>query len=587
MLFPTLSAERQQTLATERFLGYDHNLELADGEFYDMENLSADHYPLLSPRPRRGTAQALSGVQGILAKDALCWVRNNTLYINGASMEAYMPSVNLKAGEKQLVSMGAYLCIFPDGIYFNTEDYSDNGYMGHENTVDAAETPISVSLCLADGQALTLSFSQAAQPESPSNGQYWLDTSGSLHTIKQWAEASGQWVSVPTVYVKLAANGIGKGFKQYDGIEISGLSGNEQLKKLNGSQILYGADESSIVIVGLIDQAAEVTSGTVKTARRVPDMDFITECGNRLWGCKYGMVDGKPVNEIYASKLGDCKNWRCFAGLATDSYAAARGSDGVFTGAVSYLGNPIFFKERCMERVYASGSGAHQIVTTECSGVQKGSARSLQVVGGVLYYLSGDGVQAFDGSLPVCISQALGAERYHGGVAGCWQEKYYLSALDREEKPSLLVYDSARQLWHREDALRAVDFAGKGTELYALGTDGRLWSLHGQSGQAEETFSWQVETGEMGMQSPERKRLTQLFLYLRPEKGQAVTAWVSYDQGETWIRQGQIVGSGGIREQAIAIRPRQCRRLRLRLAGSGQCTLYALTALYEKGSDGL
>lgn len=75
---------------------------------------------------------------------------------------------------------------------------------------------------------------------------------------------------MPTVYVKLAANGIGKGFKQYDGIEISGLSGNEQLKKLNGSQILYGADESSIVIVGLIDQAAEVTSGTVKTARRVP-----------------------------------------------------------------------------------------------------------------------------------------------------------------------------------------------------------------------------------------------------------------------------------------------------------------------------
>ena len=169
MFYPKLTEQRQQTLTTEAFLGYDHNLELADGEFYDMENLSADEYPLLAPRPRRGTAQAIEGVQGILAKDALCWVQNQVLYINGASMEAYMPSVNIKAGEKQLVSMGAYLCIFPDGIYFNTEDYSDNGYMGHENTVDAAETPISVSLCLADGQALTLSFSQAAQPESPLN----------------------------------------------------------------------------------------------------------------------------------------------------------------------------------------------------------------------------------------------------------------------------------------------------------------------------------------------------------------------------------------------------------------------------------
>ena len=75
----------------------------------------------------------MEGVQGVLAKDALCWVQNQVLYINGASMESYMPAVSIKAGEKQLISMGAYLCIFPDGIYFNTEKYSDNGYMGQEN----------------------------------------------------------------------------------------------------------------------------------------------------------------------------------------------------------------------------------------------------------------------------------------------------------------------------------------------------------------------------------------------------------------------------------------------------------------------
>ena len=81
-----------------------------------------------------------------------------------------MPSVNIKAGQKQLVSMGAYLCIFPDGIYFNTEKYSDNGYMGQENVVDAASTNVEISLCLVDGTALTVSYTQASQPESPSNG---------------------------------------------------------------------------------------------------------------------------------------------------------------------------------------------------------------------------------------------------------------------------------------------------------------------------------------------------------------------------------------------------------------------------------
>ena len=54
MLAPQLTETEKQTTMTEVFLGYDHNLELADGEFYDMENLSADHYPLLSPRTRRG-----------------------------------------------------------------------------------------------------------------------------------------------------------------------------------------------------------------------------------------------------------------------------------------------------------------------------------------------------------------------------------------------------------------------------------------------------------------------------------------------------------------------------------------------------
>ena len=69
----------------------------------------------------------------------------------------------------------------------------------------------------------------------------------------------------------------------------------------------------------------------------------------------------------------DTTLWR-----STDSYAATRGSDGPFTGAADYLGSPLFFKEDCIERVYPSAAGAHQIVTVRCPGVRKGSGRSLQ-----------------------------------------------------------------------------------------------------------------------------------------------------------------------------------------------------------------
>ena len=63
MFYPKLTEQRQQTLTTEAFLGYDHNLKLSDGEFYDMESLTSGSYPLLAPRARRGTAQA-AALQG-------------------------------------------------------------------------------------------------------------------------------------------------------------------------------------------------------------------------------------------------------------------------------------------------------------------------------------------------------------------------------------------------------------------------------------------------------------------------------------------------------------------------------------------
>ena len=125
-----------------------------------------------------------------------------------------------------------------------------------------------------------------------------------------------------------------------------------------------------------------------------------------------------PTESVQAAAMEDFKNWNCYAGRSTDSYAATRGSDGPFTGAADYLGSPLFFKEDCVERVYPSAAGAHQIVTVRCPGVRKGSGRSLQTVEGVLYYHGCGGVYAFDGSMPQRVSQALGEDEYHGAVAG-------------------------------------------------------------------------------------------------------------------------------------------------------------------------
>lgn len=143
------------------------------------ENLCSEHYPLLSQRPKRSFDRQLNSPQALISRDALCWIDNQQLYISGYSMAEYMTAVQITSGKKQIVSMGAYLCIFPDGIYFNTEKYSDNGYMGHANSVAlGASRKLGISLCTVDGKAITVSYTQSDQPENATNGQYWMTRAG-------------------------------------------------------------------------------------------------------------------------------------------------------------------------------------------------------------------------------------------------------------------------------------------------------------------------------------------------------------------------------------------------------------------------
>lgn len=381
--------------------------------------------------------------------------------------------------------------------------------------------------------------------------------------------------------MRLEASGVGIGFAAGDGVRISGC----REESLNGRFVLRSAEEDALLVTAT-PWSLESQTETVTVERTVPEMDYVVESGNRLWGCKYGMVKGKAVNEIYASKLGDFKNWNCYAGLSTDSYAASRGSDGAFTGAADYLGGPIFFRESCMERVYPSATGAHQIVTLRCAGVKSGSDRSIQVVDGKLYYHAPEGVCVFDGSLPVNVAQALGEERYREAVAGQLDGCYYLSARDEAGQWQLLVLDTRQGLWYREDGLEAVGFAPWGGDLYCLTAEGRLLAMKGSGESAEKAVTWMAETGELGLDAAESRYLVRLSLRLLPEAGSTVRAWVSYDEGGSWQPMGQLRGTGRLHACTMHLRPQRCRQLRLRLKGRGGCRLYSITAVYEKGSDG-
>jgi hypothetical protein len=308
------------------------------------------------------------------------------------------------------------------------------------------------------------------EPENPKSMGYWLDTSSKPHALKQYSTTSAMWVTVATTYIKISCTdaGIFDSFAVNDGVTIKGIE-DTALKDINEkTTVIWAKGDNYIVVTGIIDEV--ITQETpITIERRMPNMDFIIESENRLWGCRYGTaVNGEVVNEIYASKLGDFKNWNCFAGISTDSYVASVGTDGQFTGAITHLGYPLFFKENCVHKVYGNYPANYQIQTTTCRGVQKGCSKSLAIVNEVLYYKSRSAVCAYDGSLPIEVSSALGDVAYHNAVAGSLGNKYYISMDDASYVSHLFVYDIVRGMWHREDNTRVNAFCACRGDLYYI-----------------------------------------------------------------------------------------------------------------------
>nr|MBQ8243594.1 hypothetical protein [Oscillospiraceae bacterium]MBQ8243599.1 hypothetical protein [Oscillospiraceae bacterium] len=572
MYFPQLNRLKQKAVSITKFAGIDRSGRPADGAFYDMQNLTSDGYPVLQPRNGRQVyAQTPCG--GMLAKDALCYVNDESLVING-----YAIDLGLTEGEKQLVSMGAYVVIFPDKKYINTLDYSDKGSLEAFFTSTAS---VAFSLCQADGGELAKTSSPDA-PEDPADGAYWLDEN--TGELKQYSAPSESWVSVVSTYVKLETPGIGKDFSVGDEVTLSGIAA-EALQDLNTTAVIMAKGNNFLVIPGMVTSATtqDIDQGAVKVERTVPEMDFVIESDNRLWGCRYGFDRaGKIVNELYACKLGDFKNWQVFQGLSTDSYRVSLGADGVFTGAFTYLGQPIFFRENCLHKVYGSYPAEYRLQTTACRGVQQGSHKSLALVDEVLYYKASDGICAYDGSLPVCISQKLGSARYHAAAAGSYGSKYYISMADKNGEYHLFVYDTARRLWHREDNLAVAHFCTRGDALY--GADGeRIWVLAGAEDSTEQ-IHWMAKFGPLSAEDPYKRYISRIVPRLLLEPGTRVRFLVRYDGKGGWQTLGTVTGSG-LRSFSLPMRTRRCDFLELRMEGVGQGKIHSLTLVQEKGSE--
>ena len=576
---PYLQQRGRNRSITTDFRGLNLSQGIGDGEWAWMQNMDTREYPAVARRQKRVHVATLNKPNGLCATDRLCFVDGVKFYYNGF----YYGDV--EDSEKTLVPMGAKIAIFPDKKLFDTTTLSFTD-MEQKNVSSGT---VSVTLAKGDGTPYGEYTEGGTAPENPENGQLWLDTSGDAPVMKTWSEAHGLWVAEATTYVLVSATGLGQGLKALDGVTVSGL----EEAGLNGDWILTDAGPDYILFTGIL-QKTLTQAGEVRVERTCPEMDFVVEKDNRLWGCS------SADHEIYCCKLGDPTNWRAYQGVATDSYAVTVGTPGPFTGAAVSGSAVIFFKENCLHRVYGTQPSNFTVYVDNLRGVQQGCHKSAVRVNEYLYYKSVFDVCVYADSEVAGISAALGTESYKNAVAGVCGNRLYLSMEDQEGTWQLLVYDTAAGVWTREDGTHALGFASCLTETFMLRADGELYALlpgeynkdffmvgsdytvYAQE-ETDQEVSWELRTGEILRELPDHKYIGKIQLYLELDPGARAEVALRRDGG-AWEKVQELSG-GDQRRCTLPIYPRRCDRMEIRLTGVGHARLVNWSKYVGYGSE--
>ena len=359
-------------------------------------------------------------------------------------------------------------------------------------------------------------------------------------------------------------------FNVGDCVEISGCTEESG----NNRNIVIQALEETVMTVTTDGFVAAEETGNITIARKIPDLDFICESENRLWGCS------NTDRTIYASALGDPTNFYTYEGVSTDSYAVAVGSEGDFTGCCRLSSSVLFWKETVLHKMLGSFPAEYSLHTYNIEGLRAGCSKSMQVINDVLFYVGLHGVFAYSGGTPSLISHNFGTKELASAVGGNDGDTYFLCAHDGTES-HLYLYETTHNIWVLEDDLDVVDFARIGKDLYFLDANGNIYKH--DSGADDPDIEWYMITKPFYETMNGRKVYSKLQIRMELPKGSHVTISSRCD-GAPWEMVQKIVGRS---YDVIPVRfmINRCDKFELKIEGKGPASILGMNRIFVVGSD--
>lgn len=535
MLLTKLSGRSQKKETLKGFKGIDRRPLCSLGSFYSMNGMVPYDRTSLRSGGGRWPLMEMTNPKG-LKEDYMDYILFTDGYIFCGG--SYSPGVITNSDSPTAVKFGKYVCVFPDKNWYDTETYE----MGSlENSVTAAA---SVSLCDGNGTDFGDRVVGQNQPTG-SNGDLWCDTSGETPVLKKYS--GGGFFTVDCTYIKLAAEGIEKGFNVGDSVKIESSA-------LSGSYIIRLIGEGYIAVGGIIP---EDTVAAVTVSREVPDIIFAVEYGNRIWGLS---ADG---SQIFASALGSKENFYTYEGTAADSYTVSLGEDSPFTGIAEYNDTLYFFKYDVIYALHGTKPQNFTVSRIKAPGIKNSTQNAAVKYGGYLYYYSPRGLMRFDGAQSEWVDMKLKKSFAKVSLAATSECLYLLG-----DGELYCMYGDTGEFYELEKSNAKEIAVVNGMLAYI--TDSEL----GCYIESKLPDSFLLEFSETGYDSADESFISKIEMSLFLAPTAELSCYIAYGSGD-W----ELIKSvgGKAQEFTLPLMLRRHRTFKLKLVGSGEFKLFSLS----------
>lgn len=230
---------------------------------------------------------------------------------------------------------------------------------------------------------------------------------------------------------------------------------------------------------------------------------------------------------------------------------------GHFTACTYYKDKPIIFKERAMYALYGSYTPFSVVKIADIGCI---SHQSIQVVGDEMIFLSENGLMAYSGGTPYCISDNIPDIQYQDIKGCCATDRYYFIneyMYDIKKKCFTKLENRLTPLCSYRDRVFFYDYSSK-----------QVFEMTGNDDESDERIEWSFTTRVYHENTAEKKQYSAVKLRAEPLEDAVIKVEYSVDGGgfETALLESFQRAQGRVLKLNLPL----CDSFRLRVSGFGR-----------------